>query len=1000
MPSIGSINFDGLASGLDTKKIIDDLVKVDSVPLNRLEKQKENLRAKSDVYDTIKSNLLELKDKAYEVKNSSTLEAFSASSSDEEALSLNVSTNAVPGNYSLKILELAQAKTISGNSFQNTDTDIGLSGNILINNDSVRIRTTDSLTDIRNAINALDNGVTANILKISESDYRLIISSDQQGSEGFVIANAGTNDILGNLGFTDGTKNVREIENGSVISSAFESSGSTIGSLIGLSAGVSGNVSIRNETLPIDLATDTLSSIRNKINGLGLGGVSASVEQVEINGDTRYRLEISGTEDFTDDGNVLETLGILTGGTTGTHAQFETNTVYRTDSGQFALGNTKLDHLGAVTGNVSETITISGANTDGSDVLSTFVINGNARIDDLLGEIESAFFNNVTADIENGKITVRSNVAGDTDLAFSITANNENGGTLDFGIVSRVVTGRDRLVVEGTDAKVQINNIKVTRESNEIDDILTGLSMTLKKADADSTINITVDTDNGAIYSKIEGFVEAYNAFVDHINKNSEYNHETGAAGPLNGDLTSRTTVYRAQSILQSTIGNSDLTYNQLALVGIEMTADGRLNLNASRLNEAMNEDIDGVMDLFTISRSSNDNDVSFVYSSQNTKPGEYAVSITTATEQAEVVSNAIEGGVDSAGTIILTDNYGTDVIVDYTADNRLSDIAGLINTEAAKTYAKILESNTAHTKSNRQEPIDLSTKIGEMDGVTVSANDTITINTTDRAGKEYQTILTLNPGSSHTVEDILNAIEGITNNETSASISANGTIVVQDKETGSSELDLSIETTVQGLNFGTFVVTQDGRDQLSVNASVSDNRLKLTHDNYGSDKTFTASGAGGIGIADGEYAGVDVAGTVNGVAGAGRGQALSMSGTEGSARDIVINVTITPEELAAEGSDQGTISLVSGIADRMYNEVSSFTNLVDGFIETQLDSLEVEIDSYQDRINTMQERIDQRREMYVRRFTRMEQALARLQSIQQRLSSSLSALPTPQNFS
>ena len=124
------------------------------------------------------------------------------------------------------------------------------------------------------------------------------------------------------------------------------------------------------------------------------------------------------------------------------------------------------------------------------------------------------------------------------------------------------------------------------------------------------------------------------------------------------------------------------------------------------------------------------------------------------------------------------------------------------------------------------------------------------------------------------------------------------------------------------------------------------------------------------------------------------------MSGTEGSTRDIVINVTITPDELAVEGSDQGTITLISGIAERMYSEVSSFTNFVDGFIETQIDSLEVEIESYQDRIDTMQERIDQRREMYVRRFTRMEQALARLQAIQQRLSTSLSALPTIQTFS
>ena len=128
MPGIGNVNFNGLASGLDTKQIIEDLVNVDSQPLKRLERQKTALNTKSDVFSAMKTNLFELKDKAYEVKNSSTLGVLSASSSDEEALSVNVSSNAVAGNYSLSILSLAQSKTLSGNSYENTGTDLGFSG--------------------------------------------------------------------------------------------------------------------------------------------------------------------------------------------------------------------------------------------------------------------------------------------------------------------------------------------------------------------------------------------------------------------------------------------------------------------------------------------------------------------------------------------------------------------------------------------------------------------------------------------------------------------------------------------------------------------------------------------------------------------------------------------------------------------------------------------------------------------------------------------------------
>ena len=179
MANIGSVNFDGLVSGLDTQQLIEDLISVDSKPLKRLEEQQSDLKEKSDIFDTMKTNLLELKDKAFEVKDTSTLGVLSASSSDEEALTLNVSANAVAGNYSIKILSLAQAKTLSSNSFEETDTDLGVTGEILINGQSFKVRTTDSLIDIRNAINSLDVGVDADILKVSDSDYRLIISSEQ-----------------------------------------------------------------------------------------------------------------------------------------------------------------------------------------------------------------------------------------------------------------------------------------------------------------------------------------------------------------------------------------------------------------------------------------------------------------------------------------------------------------------------------------------------------------------------------------------------------------------------------------------------------------------------------------------------------------------------------------------------------------------------------------------------------------------------------------------------
>jgi len=1000
MAGIGSINFDGLVSGLDTKKIIEDLLSVDSRPLKRIEEQQSDLKEKSNIFDTMKTNLLELKDKAFEVKNTSTLGVFSASSSDEEALTLNVSATAVAGNYSITILSLAQAETLSSNSFEETDTELGLTGEILINGKSFKVRTSDSLIDIRNAINSLDVGVNANILEVSDSDNRLIISSEQQGTEGFIIANAGSNDILGTLGLTDGTKNVREIQNGKVLSANFDSSDSTVGSLTGLSSEASGNVKIRNNNLFVDLSTDTLSSIRNKINDLNIAGVTASVEPVDINDETKYRLEITGTRDFTDDGNVLETLGILAGGTSGTKAEFETSTIYIVDSNDKAQENTKLSKVGALIGEIPETFTISGTNTDGSEVTKSIEIQQNTSIGDVLQDIEEAFSDNVTAYIEDGKIRIRSNIAGATPLEVAITANNENGGTLDFGIITTVVMGRDRLIVEGSDAKILVNNVKVTRNTNEIDDVLTGLSLNLKKADSEKQINITVTRDHGAIFNKINGFVESYNQFIKQVNENSRYDREKNIAGPLLGDMTTRTAVYRIQNILQSTIDDSDLAFNQLALIGIELTAEGQLKLDSAKLNDAMNTDIDSVLKLFTLSRSSSDNDITFVYNSSKTTPGTYNVTITRAAEKAAAVSDALVGEVGEQGTITITDNYDNSMIVDYSEDMNVNDIVNLINEEAQKTYAALQESNIALQQSQGKGPIDQNTAIGDIEGVLVKENDTITIQGADHRGKSFQRIITLSDGNSHTIQDILDNIEYITNNDVNASIDSEGHIVVQDKTAGSSDIGVTIETTVEGLDFGEFITIQEGRDRVNISASVTDNnRLKISHIHYGSEKTFTISGAASLDIEDNEYTGVDVAGTINGVEGKGSGKALTVTDSDENARDIVISVSITPEELEIEGPDQGTVTLLSGIADRMYSEVSSLTNIVNGFVKVRIDSLQLEIDSIQSRIDVANQRLEQRREMYTRRFTKMEMELSRLQAMQQRLTASLSALPQISSF-
>ena len=996
MASTSSVNFSGLSSGLDTKQLIEDLMSVDSRPLNNLEQQKGKLQGKLDTYTSMRTNLLEIKNKVYELKNDTSFGKFSASSSDEEALTVSASSSASEGTYSVRVNSLAQAETLSSNSYSNTSSALKLSGEIIINNTAVKVRSSDSLTDIKNTINNLDLGATAAVLKVASNDYRLILTADDSGEKGIIISNIGNTDIIGDLGFVDDTESVRQVVDGTVRSREYSSTQSTLGSLLDISTPVSGSIGIRNKTVTIDLASDTLSSVRDKINALGLSGVSASIVSVTENSDTTYQLAISGTQDFTDDNNVLESLGILTRGKSGTFAQFQTNALFTDQSA--ASSTTNLKHLGAESG---ETITITGKNTDGSAVSSSLTSISSTKISDVLSAIEEAYGGNVTATVVDGKVTVTSAVAGKNALTFSLTAGNEFGGSLDFGSVSTVTSGRDRQLVAGSNAVVEINNIEINRNTNEINDVVNGITFELRDAQPDSTVTVTVDRDTDAVKEMVKGFVDSFNSLVDYVDENSQYSEDDNVEdGVLLGDQTTQTILRTLRSLLQTSIFNDGSEYNQLVQVGIKSTADGHLEIDNTKLDTALNGNIDDVISLFTATRTSTDNDITFAYHSILSKAGTYDVNITQAAEQASVTSNAVVGAVGIDGPVSVTDNYGNTMAVDITADMSTDDIADGINEEAAKTYARIRKSDASLTTSTG-DPVTQNTLISEIDGATVTNSDTITVSATNRGGNTYQRILTLGEGSETSIQDILNAIEQMNDSAVIGSVTGDGKLMVEDKNDGTSKIDVSIETTVDGLDFGAFTTFQEGRNEIAIGATITDdNRLVLHHDYYGSKQTFTASGLSSMGITDQTYAGVDVAGTINGKAGIGDGQSLKALQDDESTRGMVLRVTISPDELALEGPSQGTITLVSGVADLLYSSIDMLSRSTDGFLQIKLDGFESSIDNYNDRIYDMGRRLEQRRQNYVRKFTQLELAMAKLQSLSQQLNSSLGSLSTSSLFS
>jgi len=129
-----------------------------------------------------------------------------------------------------------------------------------------------------------------------------------------------------------------------------------------------------------------------------------------------------------------------------------------------ANGSNSFDQLalGMLAG---DTISISGTSRTGGSVSSTFSILDPATdtISDLLAAIQVAFNQQVAASVDvNGRIQLTDTTSGDSQLSMTLTANNEGGGTLNFGTDTLVTEGRFSM---GLEAVASGNNISIQSKS-------------------------------------------------------------------------------------------------------------------------------------------------------------------------------------------------------------------------------------------------------------------------------------------------------------------------------------------------------------------------------------------------------------------------------------------------------------------------------------------------------------------------------------------------------
>ena len=311
--SVSGITFGGIASGLDTEGIIAKLISIEKAGIPALTRQMQALQQKSDLYGSLK---LAISGIAQAVNNLSSSDAFKAvgiSVSDPAVLSVTTATGAQPGSYTLKVSKLAQAQKLSSTAQASTTAALGQSGQFVVNGKVVSVDATDSLQSIAAKVNSLNNGISAGVINGGTGQAFLTFTSSKTG----VVNKAELSDLTGttlaSLGMLSGASTIRQPITNGASSYSLSSNTTALGSVIGATGLSPQTIQINGTNVSIDLSTDSLQGVADKINLAGTGALASVVTSVD-KGVTKYSLSISGnsgTPTFTDAGNTLTALGVL-----------------------------------------------------------------------------------------------------------------------------------------------------------------------------------------------------------------------------------------------------------------------------------------------------------------------------------------------------------------------------------------------------------------------------------------------------------------------------------------------------------------------------------------------------------------------------------------------------------------------------------------------------------------------------------------------------------------
>lgn len=265
-----------------------------------------------------------------------------------------------------------------------------------------------------------------------------------------------------------------------------------------------------------------------------------------------------------------------------------------------ADGTTKISTKDAL--GYSGKLTITNGATDGSDTALSVEIDVKAT--DSLKDIANAINNakdpsdstgtkgaGLKATIVNNQLVVTSEEMGDRTL----TIGGDLKDSLGFA---------NSQTKRGQNAKFTLDGIEMERNSNSPTDVIDGVTLNFKKADASKTITLGLTNDTDKELSAVKDFVSQYNSVMSFLSEKMDVG-DPSKSDNTTGALAGDSTLISLQSKLQSTVlGGKSVNGVSASTLGLSVDRNGTLSLDETKFKAQLAKNPNAVKDFFFVDTS------------------------------------------------------------------------------------------------------------------------------------------------------------------------------------------------------------------------------------------------------------------------------------------------------------------------------------------------------------------------------------------------------------